>query len=194
MRVDSSNSKQILPMVHHKDEDILSLISQTETRNRGLTLLTEKYKERIYWHIRRLVVSHEDAQDVMQETFTNVCKYIDRFREGSKLYTWLYRIATNECIRLFRKSRKIFTPLDSVQSDLIDKLHYETAYDSHSIEVKFQEAILRLPNKQRLVFNLRYYDEMSFQEIGDILGISENSSKTNYHYASEKIKSYMLNL
>ena len=181
-------------MQHPKDEYILSLIGDEKTKERGLSLLIDKYKERIYWHIRRLVVSHEDAQDVMQETFFNACRYVDRFESESRLYTWLYRIATNECIRMFRKNKIIFTPYDSIKGDLINKLYYETADESEKILLKFQEAILHLPKKQRLVFNLRYYDEMSYEDISKVLNISTSSSKTNYHYASEKVKNYMLKL
>ncbi|HBG24166.1 MAG: RNA polymerase subunit sigma-70 [Bacteroidetes bacterium GWF2_41_61] len=181
-------------MQHPKDEYILSLIGDEKTKERGLSLLIDKYKERIYWHIRRLVVSHEDAQDVMQETFFNACRYIDRFESESRLYTWLYRIATNECIRVFRKNKLIFTSYDSVKEELINKLYYETSDESDKIVLKFQEAILHLPKKQRLVFNLRYYDEMSYEDISKVLNISTSSSKTNYHYASEKVKNYMLKL
>lgn len=181
-------------MQHPKDEYILSLIGDEKTKERGLSLLIDKYKERIYWHIRRLVVSHEDAQDVMQETFFNACRYIDRFESKSRLYTWLYRIATNECIRVFRKNKLIFTSYDSVKEELINKLYYETSDESDKIVLKFQEAILHLPKKQRLVFNLRYYDEMSYEDISKVLNISTSSSKTNYHYASEKVKNYMLKL
>jgi len=181
-------------MQHPKDEYILSLIGDEKTKERGLSLLIDKYKERIYWHIRRLVVSHEDAQDVMQETFFNACRYIDRFENESRLYTWLYRIATNECIRVFRKNKLVFTSYDSVKEELINKLYYETADESDKIVLKFQEAILHLPKKQRLVFNLRYYDEMSYEDISKVLNISTSSSKTNYHYASEKVKNYMLKL
>ena len=181
-------------MQHPKDEYILSLIGDEKTKERGLSLLIDKYKERIYWHIRRLVVSHEDAQDVMQETFLNACRYIDKFESESRLYTWLYRIATNECIRVFRKNKLIFTSYDSIKGELINKLYYETSDESDKIVLKFQEAILHLPKKQRLVFNLRYYDEMSYEDISKVLNISTSSSKTNYHYASEKVKNYMLKL
>jgi RNA polymerase sigma-70 factor, ECF subfamily len=181
-------------MQHPKDEYILSLIGDEKTKERGLSLLIDKYKERIYWHIRRLVVSHEDAQDVMQETFLNACRYIDKFESESRLYTWLYRIATNECIRVFRKNKLVFTSYDSIKGELINKLYYETSDESDKIVLKFQEAILHLPKKQRLVFNLRYYDEMSYEDISKVLNISTSSSKTNYHYASEKVKNYMLKL
>ena len=126
-------------MQHPKDEYILSLIGDEKTKERGLSLLIDKYKERIYWHIRRLVVSHEDAQDVMQETFFNACRYIDRFESESRLYTWLYRIATNECIRVFRKNKLIFTSYDSVKEELINKLYYETSDESDKIVLKFHK-------------------------------------------------------
>lgn len=181
-------------MAEPADEFILSLIREDETREKGLTLLINKYKERIYWHIRRLVVSHEDAQDVMQETFVNVYRFIDRFEQDSKLYTWLYRVATNECIKLFRKNRHVFASYDEISDKLVNKLFYNTAEEGDKILVKFQEAILRLPEKQRLVFNLRYYDDMSYEDISKVLNTTVGSSKTNYHYAVEKVKEYMLNL
>ncbi|MFA5850911.1 MAG: RNA polymerase sigma factor [Bacteroidales bacterium] len=180
-------------MTEPEDEYILSLIKEDNTREKGLTLLINKYKERIYWHIRRLVVSHEDAQDVMQETFLNVYRFIGTFGQESKLYTWLYRIATNECIKLFRKRKHIFTSYDEICDQLINKLYYNTADEGDKIVVKFQEAILRLPEKQKLVFNLRYYDELNYEEISKILNISAGSAKTNYHYAAERVKEYMLN-
>lgn len=170
-------------MADPADEFILSLIRENRTREKGLTLLINKYKERIYWHIRRLVVSHEDAQDVMQETFVNVYRFIDTFEQESKLYTWLYRIATNECIKLFRKNRHIFTSYDEISDQLINKLYYNPAEEGDKILMKFQEAILKLPAKQRMVFNLRYYDELNYEDISQILNISIGSSKTNYHYA-----------
>jgi len=179
-------------MADPEDEYILSLIKVTDTREKGLTLLINKYKERIYWHIRRLVVNHEDAQDVMQETFVNVYRFIDTFEQESKLYTWLYRVATNECLRLFRKNKRIFTSYEEISNQLINKLYYNTADDGDKILINFQAAILRLPEKQRLVFNLRYYDELSYEDISRILKMSVGSSKTNYHYAVEKVKEYML--
>lgn len=174
------------------DQEILSLIVEKKNKERGFTLLMEKYRERIYWHIRRTVVSKEDAEDVLQETFINVFRYVDGFKGGSTLYTWLYRIATNECSRLFRDRKLITTSYDNSGEVLIGKLKEEVAIGSDEILVKFQEAILRLPEKQRVVFNLRYYDELSYEEIAQITDTTVGALKTNYHYASEKIKEYML--
>ncbi len=180
-------------MVEYTDEYILSLIDVKSTRERGLTLLIEKYKDKIYWHIRRLVVSHEDSQDVMQETFINVFRFIDTFEKSSKLYTWLYRIATNECIKLFRKKRNIFTSLEETGPGVISHLYSNISEEGDELVTRFQAAILKLPTKQRLVFNLRYYDELSYEEISQILKTRVGSLKTSYHYAYEKIKEEMLN-
>lgn len=174
------------------DQEILSLIAEKKNKERGFTLLMEKYRERIYWHIRRTVVSKEDAEDVLQETFINVFRYVEGFKGGSTLYTWLYRIATNECSRLFRDRKLITTSYDNSGEVLIGKLKEEVEIGSDEILVKFQEAILLLPQKQRVVFNLRYYDELSCEEIAQITDTTVGALKTNYHYASEKIKEYML--
>lgn len=179
-------------MVTTTDEEILSLFREQNTKSKGFTLLMDKYKERVYWHIRRLVVSHDDAQDILQETFINVYKGLDGFAGDSKLYTWLYRIATNECLRLFRNKKKFLVSDGEVNEKLIQQLHESSALDADQILVTFQEAILRLPEKQQLVFNLRYYDELSYEEISQILDSSVATLKTNYHYASSKIKEYML--
>lgn len=180
-------------MTEYTDEYILKLTDKPGTRERGLTLLIDKYKERIYWHIRRLVVSHEDAQDVMQETFINVFRFIDKFEKGSKLYTWLYRIATNECIKLFRKKRDIYTSLEEEGGSLLGSYLTFDSDDGDKIVERFQEALLKLPEKQRIVFNLRYYDELPYEEISKILDTNVGSLKTSYHYAYQKIKEEMLN-
>ena len=180
-------------MVETTDEEILSMFREQTTKGKSFTLLMNTYNERIYWHIRRLVVSHEDAEDILQETFINVYNNLHKFAGNSKLYTWLYRIATNESIRLLRNRQKFLSPFDEVSEKLIDQLHDNSIEESDQILVKFQEAILRLPEKQRLVFNLRYYDELSYEEISQVLDSSVATLKTNYHYASNKIKDYMIN-
>ncbi|MFD2512476.1 RNA polymerase sigma factor [Pontibacter locisalis] len=180
-------------MVETTDEEILSMFREQTTKSRSFTLLMDAYNERIYWHIRRLVVSHEDAQDVLQETFINVYNNLDKFAGKSKIYTWLYRIATNECIRLLRNRQKFLSSYDEVSEKLISQLHDNSIEESDKILIKFQEAILSLPEKQRLVFNLRYYDELSYEEISQVLDSSVATLKTNYHYASNKIKDYMIN-
>lgn len=180
-------------MGERSDDYILSLCKNRETKDSGFTLLMNKYKEKIYWHVRRIVVSHQDAQDVLQETFINVYRHIEKFEEKSKIYTWLYRIATNESIRLL-SSKKIDTKsYEEINQSLINSLRESSPTNSDEILIKFHEAVLTLPEKQKMVFNLRYYDELSYEEISKILDSSVNALKTNYHIASEKVKKYLIN-
>ena len=134
-----------------------------------------------------------NAQDILQETFINVYRHIGKFEEKSKLYTWLYRIATNESIRLLNNKKIDLSASEDISGKLINTLKENATESADSILIKFQEAVLLLPEKQRLVFNLRYYDELSYEEISGILNSSVNALKTNYHLASEKVKKYMLN-
>jgi len=180
-------------MVEITDNEILLALKNPATREKGFTLLMEQYKERIYWYIRRLVVLHEDAEDVLQETFINAYRYAGSFNGQSKIYTWLYKIATNECIALFRRNKKSTYPMVEISQKLENELRETDSENSEAILLKFQEAILQLPEKQRLVFNLRYYDELSYEEMEEVLGTSVNALKTNFHYASEKIKNYLSN-
>jgi len=172
---------------------ILSLLREPVTKEKGFRVMMDTYKERIYWHIRRLVVTHEDAQDILQETFINAYRFIGSFNGKSKIYTWLYRIATNECIRLLRNRKKMEQNIEELTDKHILRLGETDMESGEEILVKFQNAILRLPEKQRLVFTLRYYDDLPYEEICYILKTSVNALKTNYHYAHEKIKQYMLN-
>ena len=161
---------------------------------RGFRMLVEKYQRSIYWHIRRMVVSHEDAEDVLQDTFIRIFKYLNEFRADSSLSTWIYRIATNECYRFLDKKKEILVSTEEIQADLMNKLMTSEYVDyDNEMEVKFQQAILTLPEKQRLVFNLRYYDELSYEEISQITDTKVDTLKANYHFAKEKIKKYMIN-
>ena len=162
-------------------------------RERGFKMLMDSFQVPIYDYIRRLVVSHEDAEDVLQEVFIRVFRHIDQFREESSLSTWIYRIATNESLRLLngRKDEGVVSAED-VQEELMGKLK-ASDYIENELAVKFQEAILSLPEKQRLVFNLRYYDELEYEEIARVLDSKVDTLKVNYHYAKEKIKEYILN-
>ena len=153
--------------------------------------LIEQYGDRLYWHIRRVVVSHEDAEDVLQETFAKAYTSITDFRGDteSSLTAWLYRIATNISIGALRKRKRwAFSSLDSLRGDLLATFEHEVEPSSDEILVRLQKAILALPTKQRLVFNMRYYDELSFEQISQATGQSVSTLKTNYHYAVQKIK------
>jgi RNA polymerase sigma-70 factor (ECF subfamily) len=153
--------------------------------------LIEQYGDRLYWHIRRVVVQHEEAEDVLQDTFARAFTSIGDFRgeTESSLTAWLYRIATNIAIRALQKRKRgIFSSLDSVRGDLLATFEHEVEPSADEIVVRLQRAILALPTKQRLVFNMRYYDELSFEQISQATGQSVSTLKTNYHYAVQKIK------
>ena len=180
-------------MNQERDEIIMKLMSNPDMRIEGFERLVKNYREPLYWHIRRLVVSHEDAEDALQETFLNVYRSVNTFRGDSSLRTWLYKVATNEALTVLRNRKIDYTSYDNEACNrLIDNLYADNEVDAEALLLKFQEAILRLPPKQQLVFNLRYYDEMSYEDIGQLTGTSVGSLKTGYHYAAEKIKKYMM--
>ena len=174
------------------DIQILSMMKDPSFRDEAFLKLMNSYKEPIYSHIRRLVVSHEDAEDILQETFINVYRFADSFKGESNVFTWLYRIATNECIKHFRKNKKWINKAVTITERMDNELYGFDTENSDTILFKFQQAILQLPEKQRIVFNLRYYDELSYEDIGKILYSSVNTVKTNYHYASVKVKQYLI--
>ena len=161
----------------------------------GFKLLMDRFQEPIYGYVRRLLVSHEDAQDALQETFVRVYRSWHTFRGDSSLSTWIYRIATNESLRILEaRKREAHLTDEAMQNELIGKL-MDTEYVDYDdgMAVKFQAAVLSLPEKQRLVFNFRYYDELGYDEIARILDTKVDTLKVNYHYAKEKIKDYILN-
>jgi len=179
-------------MAETDDSAIIGMLKDPARRDKGFVLLMELYKERIYWHIRRLVVSHEDAEDILQETFIKIYRFAGTFRGDSKIFTWLYRIATNECSRHFMKSKNLLNKISSINGEIAGDLSGTDMESSNAILIKFQQAIHELPKKQKIVFNLRYYDELSYEDIAKIINSTVNSSKTNYHLASEKIKKYLI--
>lgn len=157
--------------------------------NKGFRLVVEKYSSRLYSHIRRLVILHEDADDALQNTFINAWKNIGAFRNESSLYTWLYTIATNEALALINKRKKnAALSLDDLESHFANSQEGSTWFDGDEAQVKLQNAILKLPEKQRVVFNLKYFDEMSYVEMSKVLGTSEGALKASYHHAVKKIE------
>lgn len=172
-------------------EQLLDILSNSRRRNEGFRLLMKRYGRKLYWHIRRIVVGHDDAEDALQETCVKILGSIDSFRGDGDLLAWLYRIATNEALRLLRKKTRLFESLDSLGEMLSEKIEAETTLDADAVEVLFQKALLTLPTQQRIAFNLRYYDELSYDEIAEITGKNVGTLKTNYHYAAEKIKKYI---
>jgi RNA polymerase sigma factor (sigma-70 family) len=178
--------------VSQDDKALLDLYREPASRERAFTLIVKKYQERLYWHVRRLVVGHEDANDVLQNMFIKVWNNLDNFREDSQLYTWLYRIATNESLTfLEQQKRKSSISLSDVETGLSNKLTADKHFDPNKLEWKLQQAILLLPEKQRAVFNLRYYDEMPYEEMSRVLDTSEGALKASYHHAVKKIEEYI---
>lgn len=176
------------------DNELLLQFKDPSTREKGFTGIIKKYQEKLYWHIRRIVIQHEDANDVLQNMFIKVWKALDNFREDSQLYTWLYRIATNESLTYLEQQKKRSSvSLSDVENGLSNKLKADKNYDSNKIEWKLQLAMQQLPEKQRIVFNLRYYDEMPYQEMSKVLETSEGALKASYHHAVKKIEDYILN-
>jgi len=176
------------------DREMLDLFRVMESKERGFTLIIKKYQEKLYWHIRRMVISHDDADDVLQNVFIKVWKGLDKFREDSQLYTWLYRIATNESLSFIEQQKKrLALSLSDTDNGLSNKLKAERNFDGNKIEWRLQLAMQQLPEKQRIVFNLRYYDEMPYHKMSEILETSEGALKASYHHAVKKIEQFMLN-
>ena len=176
------------------DAELLSGFKTEATKERAYTVIIKKYQEKLYWHIRRMVVDHDDANDVLQNVFIRVWKGLANFREDSQLYTWLYRIATNESLTFIEQQKKrTSVSLSDVESGLSNKIKADEGFDGKKLEWKLQLAIQQLPEKQRAVFNLRYYDEMPYAEMSQVLETSEGSLKASYHHAVKKIEDYILN-
>ena len=177
-----------------EDEEILAKFSDESTRNEAFNLLIKKYQEKIYWHVRRLVIDHDDADDLVQEVFIKVWKNLGKFRSDSKLYTWIYRIATNESITFLNKQKqRNQTSFEEVSEELAESLIASSYFNGDKVQMKLQQALLTLPEKQRLIFNMKYYDELKYDEISEILGTSVGALKASFHIAVKKIEVFMLN-
>ena len=186
----SNYVEQLMANTMH-DDKLVQLLQAEKSRNQAFRALTEKYQERLYWHIRRMVGGHEDANDVVQNTFIKVFRSIKNFKGQSALYTWLYRIATNESITFIKKrSRKQATSLNDEETGLANQLKADSYFDGDEVQLKLKIAISKLPEKQRVVFNLRYYDEMTYKEISEVLGTSIGGLKASYHHAAKKIEQF----
>lgn len=169
-------------------------LKDPKTREASFRELVKVHKERLYWHIRKIVLNHDDTDDVLQNTFIKVFKHIDGFKGDSKLYSWMYRIATNEAISFLNKKAKgLQTDLQSIQEQNVAKLEADVYFDGDEIQLKLQKAIVSLPYKQQLVFNMRYFDELKYEEMSDILETSVGGLKASYHHARKKIESFLMN-
>jgi RNA polymerase sigma factor (sigma-70 family) len=176
-------------LLNNSDQDIeITLLLKTDVI-KGFRLAVERYSSKLYWHIRRLVILHEDADDALQNTFINAWRNIGNFRSESSLYTWLYAIATNESLALINKrKRNASISLDDLGAYFANSVEGSTWFDGDEAQLKLQNAILQLPDKQRVVFNLRYFDEMTYEDMSKVLKTSEGALKASYHHAVKKIE------
>ncbi len=175
------------------EETLVHQLQHKETREKAFEILINTYKERLYWHIRRIVMNHDDADDVLQNTFIKVFRNIDGFKGNSKLYSWMYRIATNESLTFLQaKSTKMGVSNEELQSKLVANLRSDVYFEGDEIQLKLQEAIATLPEKQKLVFNMKYFQELKYEEISEILETTVGGLKASYHLAVKKIEAFLL--
>lgn len=176
-----------------EDKELVQKFVNPDTRNFAYNQLVRKYQQKVYWHIRKMVIDHDDADDLTQETFIKIWKNLENFRQESQLYTWIYRIATNECLNfLSSKRRKFFLPLNDVAAELSEKIDATPTLAGEEIQKQLQKALLKLPDKQRLVFNMRYYDDLTYEQISEIVGTSVGALKASYHLAVKKIEDFLI--
>ncbi|WP_372973745.1 RNA polymerase sigma factor [Muriicola sp.] len=174
------------------EETLVRELKQKETQAKAFEVLINTYKERLYWHIRRIVLDHDDADDVLQNTFIKVFRNIEKFKGESKLYSWMYRIGTNEALSFLKsKSRKLGVSSDELIERKAENLQADVYFEGDAIQLKLQQAIARLPEKQKLVFNMKYYEEMKYEEIAEILDTSVGGLKASYHLATKKIEAFL---
>jgi RNA polymerase sigma factor (sigma-70 family) len=179
-------------MGEYSDKELLKLYREGSNPHYAFNLIVQKYKERLYWHIRKIVILHDDSDDVMQDTFIKVWKGLDDFREESQLYTWIYRIATNEALtHLKQKRTKFFIPIIEVEKILSRAIDTDSWFNGDELQKKLQKAVLALPEKQRMVFNMKYFDEMKYEDMAKVLGTSVGALKASYHIAVKKIEKYI---
>lgn len=174
-----------------KDAEIIALMQDSRTLDKGIRVMMDAYQSRLYWHIRRIVVDGDLAQDTLQETFIKAYQNFHQFKNDSQLYTWLYRIATNEALQQINKLKKMQKTDQDPSYYMQNIIADNTEDDAEEIQILLQKAIQSLPEKQKLVFTMRYYDDLPYEEISKIVDMSVGTLKTNYHYAKQKIEEYV---
>jgi len=178
--------------MQNEDSQLIIELKQEHRKDHAFQKLVKLYQEKLYWHIRKMVISHDDTDDILQNTFIKVWKNIENFREESSLYTWLYRIATNETITFLNsQKKKKWLPINEGTGYLIENMQSDPYFEGDKLEQKLQRAIQTLPEKQRLVFNMRYFDEMKYEKMSEILNTSVGALKASYHHAAKKIEQYI---
>ncbi|HHW82107.1 MAG TPA: sigma-70 family RNA polymerase sigma factor [Bacteroidales bacterium] len=174
------------------EEDILEMLRNPDTQKKGFAYVVEEYSERLYWQIRKMVYSHDDANDILQDVFIKAWLNIDKFRGDAKLSTWLYKIAINESITFINRSKaKLNLSIDDDDSFLVNKLEGDKYFDGDQAQLLLQQAVVTLPEKQRLVFQMKYFNELKYDEMSDILGTSVGALKASYHHAVKKVEKFL---
>lgn len=177
-----------------EESNLIAALQSPHSKEKAFRELVGTYKERLYWHIRKMVLDHDDTDDVLQNTFIKIFRNIDHFKGDSKLYTWMYRIATNEAITFINKrAKKQMISSEELQQTAINNLTADVYFEGNQVQLKLQKAIASLPPKQQQIFNMKYFDELTFKELSEILETSEGGLKSSYHIAVKKITSYLNN-
>ncbi len=176
------------------DKEILNLMASPDKKEEAFSLLLNQHKERLYWHIRKMVLLHSDADDLLQNTFIKVWNHLDTFRGDSSIFTWLYRIATNETLNFLNKKKEtLLNEPGDLELLMIDQITHDPLFEGEEIQKRLQKCILALPEKQRLVFNMKYFDDLTYDEISEILGTSTGALKASYFHAVRKIEAFIKN-
>jgi len=174
------------------EDKFVNRLQDSATSQEAFRELISEYKERLYWHIRNIVKNHDDTDDILQNTFLKIYRNIDQFKGESKLYSWMYRIATNESLTFInKKSRRLQITSEDLQNQIIDNLESDVYFEGDEIQLKLQKAVASLPAKQQQVFNMKYFQELKYREMSEILDTSEGALKASYHIASKKIQEYL---
>ena len=176
---------------YNNEEKLIKNLHNPLTRCAAFSIVVKLYSERLYWHIRRMVLSHDDSNDVLQNTFLKAWNNIDKFRGDSQLSTWLYRIATNETLTFISHKQIETVSLDSEEGHIANELESDPLFNGERADALFHEAINRLPEKQRLVFNMRYFEDMKYEDISKILDTSVGALKASYHIAAKKVENFI---
>ena len=175
------------------EDEIVEKLRNPVTKREAFTQVVETYSEKIYWLIRKMVLSHEDANDIMQNTFLKAWTNLDSFRGDAKIITWIYKIAINENITFLNRQRTMnHISLDDADGFMLERLSGDDYFDGDALQLKLEEAILSLPEKQRIVFLMKYKDEMKYEDMSEVLGTSVGALKASYHHATKKIEAFLL--
>ncbi|WP_394750601.1 RNA polymerase sigma factor [Spongiimicrobium salis] len=175
-----------------EEATLIRQLQDNSLQAKAFEFLVNTYKERLYWHIRRIVLNHDDTDDVLQNTFIKVYRNIQSFKGDSKLYSWMYRIATNEALTFLKqKSKKLGVGSEALQKQMLTELQADVYFEGDAIQLQLQKAIAALPEKQRLVFNMKYFEALKYQEISEILDTSIGALKASYHLAVKKLEQYL---